>query len=177
MHHPVVNKRGDTIVSAVTNLDLHDIARVARTYGVRRFYVVTPLHDQQAVVKKIVSHWLEGPGGGYNPARRQALSLIRLQESLEAVLGDIASREGRRPETVATDARPYPESIGYAACREMLLEGKPCVLLLGTAWGLTRDLVESADHILEPVWGRTAYNHLSVRCAAAVILDRLVGKQ
>ena len=42
VHHPVVDKNGDTIAAAVTALDLHDIARVAKTYGLAAFYVVTP---------------------------------------------------------------------------------------------------------------------------------------
>ena len=46
-HYPVVNKRGEIIASALTNLDLHDIARVARTYGVKGYYVITPLEDQR----------------------------------------------------------------------------------------------------------------------------------
>ncbi len=52
----MVNKKGEIIASAVTNLDLHDIARAARTFGVGRFFVVTPLADQKRLVEKIVAH-------------------------------------------------------------------------------------------------------------------------
>ena len=41
VHHPVVDRRGDEVTTAVTNLDLHDIARTAATFGVDRFYAVT----------------------------------------------------------------------------------------------------------------------------------------
>ena len=34
VHYPIVDRRGDVVNTAVTNLDLHDIARTARTYGV-----------------------------------------------------------------------------------------------------------------------------------------------
>jgi hypothetical protein len=34
-----------------------------------------------------------------------------------------------------------------------------------------------ADYVLDPVLGNTDYNHLSVRSAAAVILDRVFGKK
>ena len=34
VHYPVVNRRGEVIVSALINLDLHDIARAAKTFGV-----------------------------------------------------------------------------------------------------------------------------------------------
>ena len=89
VHYPVVNKNGDVITSSVTNLDLHDIARVAKTYGIKSFYVVTPLADQKALVEKIVSHWTEGLGAKYNPKRREALELIRIEETLEKVVDDI----------------------------------------------------------------------------------------
>ena len=43
VHHPVLDKNGQIVTTAVTNMDIHDIARSAATYGVRRFYVVTPV--------------------------------------------------------------------------------------------------------------------------------------
>ena len=46
-HYPVVNKKGNVIASALTNLDLHDISRAAKTYGLKSFFVVTPLEDQK----------------------------------------------------------------------------------------------------------------------------------
>jgi hypothetical protein len=53
---------------------------------------------------------------------------------------------------------------------------RPCVLVFGTAWGLSEALMETADYILVPVSGPEDYNHLSVRSAAAIILDRLMGR-
>ena len=47
VHYPVVSRIGETIGSAVTNLDLHDIARAGRTFGVTTYWVVTPFHEQQ----------------------------------------------------------------------------------------------------------------------------------
>ena len=54
VHYPVTNKNGEVIASAVTNLDLHDMARSARTYGVKGFYVVTPLEDQKALAAQLM---------------------------------------------------------------------------------------------------------------------------
>ncbi|MGC8720905.1 MAG: RNA methyltransferase, partial [Thermodesulforhabdaceae bacterium] len=51
----------------------------------------------------------------------------------------------------------------------------PVILLFGTAWGLADAVFEQADYILEPIRGKSSYNHLSVRCAAAIIIDRLFG--
>jgi hypothetical protein len=50
------------------------------------------------------------------------------------------------------------------------------MVMFGTAWGLDKEVVDQADFILDPVEGGTNYNHLSVRTAAAIILDRLVGR-
>lgn len=35
VHYPVLGKKGEIIGSAITNLDLHDIARTAKTYGMK----------------------------------------------------------------------------------------------------------------------------------------------
>lgn len=174
IHHPVVSKNGETIASAVTNLDLHDIARTAKTYGVRSFYVVTPLKDQIDLVDKIVAHWVTGAGGDYNPLRREALLLIRVKESYDEVLADIGREEEADPVTVATSARSQPPHMSFGQFRAMLESGKPAVLTLGTAWGLADSFMERADYVLEPLSGGTDYNHLPVRSAAAIMLDRLL---
>lgn len=175
VHYPVVNKQGDIIAAAVTNLDLHDIARTARTYGVRAFYVVTPLTDQVRMVEKIVSHWTTGGGGHYNPKRREALSLIRIKATLPDVLEDIRATDGVSAGLVVTSAKKRAGSVGYSRFKEMLDDGRPYLMVLGTAWGLSETVMETADYVLAPVNGPADYNHLSVRSAAAIILDRLMG--
>ncbi len=176
IHHPVYNIHGEVIASAVSNLDLHDISRVAKTYGLRGFYIVTPLEDQQRLVKRIVSHWTEGVGGKYNPDRRDALRLIRVTASLEAVREEIARNGGGVPVTVVTDAKPHVRNISYRVLAGMMKDERPYLLLFGTAWGMTREFIDEADHILAPIMGDSGYNHLSVRSAAAIVLDRLFGR-
>ena len=175
IHYPVVSKNGDIIASAVTNLDLHDIARAGRTYGIRSFYIVTPVRDQLELVDKIVSHWVSGARSVYNPKRREALSIIRVRESFEATLADIAAEGNGYPKTIVTSARKRINSLHMNVLRDMIREGDPYALVLGTAWGLTEDFLNQADYILEPICGPTDYNHLSVRSAAAILLDRLLG--
>jgi hypothetical protein len=51
------------------------------------------------------------------------------------------------------------------------------LLLFGTGWGLTEDVIARAHHRLPPIMGPGTYNHLSVRSAAAVILDRVCGRR
>ncbi|MEA1948929.1 MAG: RNA methyltransferase [Thermodesulfobacteriota bacterium] len=175
-HYPVVNKNGDIITSAVTNLDLHDISRVAKTYGVRSFYVTTPLEDQIALIKKIVLHWVEGTGSQYNPKRREALELIIIKNSLDEVKDHIRQNGGNSPKTVVTSARHGPGNLSFGKFRKMLKDGNLYLLIFGTAWGLPEKFIAEADYILNPVIGNTDYNHLSVRSAAAIILDRLFGR-
>ena len=57
VHYPVCNKNGETIGSAVTNLDIHDIARACRTFGIQKYYLVTPYEDQRKIVAEILLHW------------------------------------------------------------------------------------------------------------------------
>jgi hypothetical protein len=174
VHCPVVNKHGATIASAVTNLDLHDIARASKTYGVRRFYVVTPLNDQKKLVERIVNHWTGGRGAQYNPQRREALELIRVHTSLESVVAAVGRQGAEPPFRMATCARPLAGRISCRAARGLLATGRHGLLILGTAWGLAPEVLDAADAVLEPIWGPSGYNHLSVRSAAAILLDRLM---
>jgi hypothetical protein len=176
IHHPVYNINGEVIASAVSNLDLHDISRAAKTYGTGAFYVVTPLEDQRRLVEQIVSHWTEGLGAKYNPDRCEALRLIKVAVSLDDVRDDIARNGECAPATVVTDARPHARNISYDALAEMIKGEHPYLLVFGTAWGLTREFIEEADYVLAPIIGRSGYNHLSVRSAAAIVLDRLLGQ-
>lgn len=173
----MINKNGDTIASAVTNLDLHDIARAARTFGVQAFYVVTPLADQQQLVKRIISHWTHGVGAAYNPARKKALELISVQETLAEVKTHLYKKKRKKPKIVATSAKTRKRGISFGRFRKMLDQDETYLLVLGTAWGLSESITAEADYVLEPISGQTDYNHLSVRSAAAIILDRLVGKE
>ncbi|WP_372681516.1 RNA methyltransferase [Desulfosarcina sp.] len=177
IHHPVIDKNGETIASAVTNLDLHDIARVCRTYGVEGYYVITPLKDQMLLVKRILDHWLNGVGRTYNPNRQQALELVRVKATAAEMISEIAEVEGRRPKTVATTARRHAGSLSYRRLRDMLVDPAPIVLAFGTAWGLSDTFMADADFILDPLTGAGTYNHLSVRSAVSIILDRVLGKK
>ena len=175
-HYPVMNKSGDIITSAVTNLDLHDISRAAKTYGVKSFYVATPLKDQQILAQRIIAHWTDGAGATLNPTRCRALKTIKVIDSIAGAVEDIAGIEKEFPKTVATSARKYPSSISYQKLRTILDDGMPHLLIFGTAWGLTDQFIAQADYVLEPIGGDSDYNHLSVRSAAAIIFDRLAGR-
>ncbi|MBU1712493.1 MAG: RNA methyltransferase [Proteobacteria bacterium] len=174
VHYPVVNKSGNVIASAVTNLDLHDMARAAKTYGVKQLYVVTPLADQKELAQEIISHWTSGAGSTFNPKRRQALELITIKDSIEDVLQEIFSVEKSYPKTVVTSAKDSSGCTSFAEFHELLEEANPYLLIFGTGWGLAEEIIVQSDYLLEPIKGNTDYNHLSVRSACSIILDRLI---
>jgi hypothetical protein len=174
LHHPVLDRHGAVVTTALTNIDVHDIARSCRTFGVRAFYVVTPVDAHRALARRVVRHWQSEHGAEFNPSRHEALERVRLARSLEGVEIDIEKSTGSVPRQIATSARPLPNGVGYAEMREALESaGPPFLLLLGTGSGLTADLVKRAPYRLAPIPGVDGYNHLSVRAAAAVLLDRL----
>lgn len=177
IHAPVYNKNMEQIATSITNLDLHDIARSSTTYGVRAYYVVHPGPAQQDLARRIMGFWREGYGAEYNPNRYEAFATVRLVSLLEEALEDIRREQpGKKIFTVATDARLYPNTISYTDMRRKLEETDEVFLVLfGTGWGIIKEEMEKTDYILKPIYGHGEYNHLSVRSAAAIILDRLRG--
>jgi hypothetical protein len=176
LHHPVYDKNGAVVTTAVTNMDVHDLARLARTYGVRAVYVATPVPTLRRLVERIIRHWETGPGALYNETRKEALALARLAHDLDAAIADVERETGVIPRLVATSAREGGRRLGFAEMRRRLGEDpRPELLVFGTGWGLTEEVLGRVDDLLEPVRGEGEYNHLSVRSAAAIILDRLRG--
>jgi len=174
VHHPVYDKTGAVVTTAVTNLDVHDIGRLARTFAARGFYVCTPVATLQRLVNRIIRHWETGPGATYNPTRKEALALVRLATDLDAAIADVERETGSMPRLVGTTARAGGARLSFEALRERLDAAAPPVLLvLGTGWGLTAEVLRRCDDVLDPIRGVGEYNHLSVRSAAAIILDRL----
>jgi tRNA (guanine37-N1)-methyltransferase len=178
IHYPVLNKRGDIVASSITNIDLHDMARSAKTFGIEHFYAAHPTRAMRKLSENICRHWSEGYGLTYNPNRSEALAIISIVPEFEDILLSIEERTGRIPRVVATTARKSATSIPYSAFRaELLTSDTPHLLIFGTGWGLAPQLMERADVILDPVIGPGEYNHLSVRAATAIILDKLLGSK
>ena len=176
LHHPVYDKNGQVVTTAVTNMDIHDIARSGCTYGVSAFFVATPVKALQKLALKIIEHWESGYGSQYNTTRKEALALTRICDTLDDAIIAIESETGEKPFLVSTSARRTPNRASFAALRDMLnKETRPFLILFGTGWGLTETILLQSDYVLEAIDGRGDYNHLSVRSAAAIILDRLLG--
>jgi hypothetical protein len=175
MHYPVLNRRGEIIAAAVTNLDLHDLARAARTYAIPACYMVTPLKDQQALIKRLLDHWCKGVGKELHPDREEALKRLKIADDIGTVKEEIREGCGEAPLVWATTAKEQSGALKHREARRILARrARPCLLLFGTGWGLAPAIMKEADAVLEAIPGRSGYNHLSVRCAAAILMDRLL---
>jgi len=174
IHFPVMNKKNEPIGSALTTIDLHDIARASITFGVKGFYVITPYEDQVTLANQVVEHWTKGVGGKLNPYRKNALELIRVTQTIEDAVSSIEQERNEPVVTIATSAKEIPGSITIEALRQKLDKKASHVIIFGTAWGLADELIDTCDFILDPIFGNTDYNHLSVRSAASIYLDRII---
>lgn len=178
LHYPVLLEGKKCGASSLTNLDVHDIARISRSYGMGPFYVVTPLEDQLRLLEAILRHWSAGAGGRARPDRSRALSLVRGASSLEEAVTLAEARAGVRPRLVATSAawpgkkRAAPP-LAPPEVRQWCREG-PVLLCLGTARGLAPEVIARCDGRLRPL-RFLGDNHLSVRSAAAILADRILG--
>jgi tRNA (guanine37-N1)-methyltransferase len=179
VHHPVVDRTGAVITTALTNFDIHDLARSSLTYGLAGYHIVTPIASQRDKAAHIARLWIDDAHGEH---RARALQLVRAAESIDSVISEITAAHGTAPVVVGTSARAGSFSAvarrSAAALRaEASLDPAPLLILLGTGWGLAEALIPSVSRVLAPIDGVAEWNHLSVRSAGAVILDRLFGSR
>ncbi len=176
LHDKMVDKTGRLVTTSVTLIDVHDISRSCRTYGAAQFFVVHPSQTIRALVRTVKDHWDGDFGSTYNPNRQDALGVLSIVTDLDEVIMQIERRTGKIPKLVATSARDGSRRVPYEEFRQTLAHSDDEYLLMfGTGWGMSEELMQRADIILRPIYGPTQYNHLSVRAACAISLDRLQG--
>lgn len=181
MHTQVLVKSDNNTIrvgeTSIPSLDIHDISRSCATYGIKNFFIVSPLIDQQEIVGTFLDFWLSPEGAQYNKSRQQAVSGIKQAYSYDEMIRMIKDQEGQEPLVIATSARSVAQKqqIDYFSQKIAWQHKRPILLLFGTGQGLSDELLEKSDYILAPIQGLTDYNHLSVRSAAAIILDRWLG--
>ncbi|MBF0205714.1 MAG: tRNA (guanosine(37)-N1)-methyltransferase TrmD [Oligoflexia bacterium] len=183
VHGPVKNKLGEEVTTSVTNLDVHDIARSCRTYGVSAFFIITPVWAQQQLLERMLGYWKSDSANLYNPDRHDALSLVRLSNSVEEVLRQIDHHNDHQKVKVAVTSATTSGSMAakmrtdQQLLQELATDGSSMLLLFGTGYGLAPSLFQSADYCLTPIYGAAEdnYNHLSVRSAVAIYFERLFG--
>ncbi len=179
MHTEVNLKDGTVGNTSITSIDLHDTARSCVTYGIKNFFMVSPLHDQQAIMATFLKFWHSPTGQEYNASRYDAVSRVRSVFSLDDVIAQITELEGQAPLLIATSAKTHEhgQKIDYQDKEQVWQSGRPVLFLFGTGQGLAEHIITRCDFLLPPVRGLTTYNHLSVRSAIAIILDRWLGLQ
>ncbi len=177
VHHPVYNRKGEILTTSVTSVDIHDIARAARTYGASPYYLVTPILAQRDMVDKVAAHWSDSDGSKADHPRGEALGQLLTMPDIEAAALHFQGLIGAKPLIVVTGANLENDITSFPELRAQIESGSlPGLLIIfGTGWGLTRELTDGADVRLEPIAGPTEYRHLSVRAAVAITLDRLRG--
>ncbi len=185
VHHPVVDRNATIVTTAITNFDIHDIARSSMTYGLAGYHIVSPITSQREKAAAIAQLWMGDEKGEH---RATALRLVRTAESVERVIAELTTdyeraggEPGQGPMVVATSAKigAFPAAERRTTSElvaEATLSPRPLLLLLGTGWGLAEELIPSVSRVLAPIEGDSNWNHLSVRSAAAIILDRLFGR-
>jgi hypothetical protein len=161
----------------VTNLDIHDNARSAKTFGVSSYHIVTPLDAQVELVGRILAHWREGFGAKRVPNRVDAMNLVQVSRTLEDVKREIMGNRNGTPTVVATCARERENVVTFHDLKDRFHNDSetPYLLIFGTGYGLADEILDGADMILEPIGNPSGWNHLSVRGAVAIVLDRLLG--
>jgi hypothetical protein len=213
LHSPMLDRSGREVTTAVTNLDIHDIARSCKTYGVKRYYIVNPEAEQERLVGSILGHWREELSKLYHPSRAQALALVRFARSFEEAFNQATLEEDQAvndqsgpqkgPYVLMPDARDlearFPDARfrepdgakawSYEELRSHMEAGRipgdrsdwlrPVMIVFGTGWGMSPTFFGQVDRVLAPLRAKREevrkYNHLSVRAAAAIVLDRVLG--
>lgn len=183
--HYVVLAHSDVLIgpekkpgtTSVTSIDLHDIARSSKTYGIKKFFVATPLKDQQKIVQTLLDFWQKGVGIEYNKQRYQAVQSVEIKNSVDDAIAAIRASHGVDPILVGTSAREvaHAKPVTFFDHTQVWQHERPVLFVFGTGKGLTQDIMERCDYILPPVEGLSGYKHLSVRSAVAIILDRWLG--
>lgn len=175
VHYPVVDREGAVVTSAITNIDLHDISRSSLTFGLDTMFVVHPVEAQRTLAERVRGHWVDGAGGKRIPDRKPALGILRVVPSLQVAIDEL----GEGAQVWSTSAQRQAErALDLKSARGLLAqEGPPVMIVFGTGWGLAPEVHTLAARHLEPISSPRAdgYNHLSVRAAAAILFDRLLG--
>lgn len=167
VHHPVINRHGEEIASVVDEFDVFDGGRLALTYGIPTLYVVNPVPAQRDKAQRIIAH---GQSDDRDPARGRMDALVWCA-SLDDAIEDASRPEA--PWVVATSAVAREPAASIEDVRGKIQAGRDVLLVIGKAWGLAPQVLERCDRQLEPIDAGTGFNHLSVRSAMSILIDRL----
>ncbi|MBF0363215.1 MAG: RNA methyltransferase [Oligoflexia bacterium] len=177
IHGPVRNKFEQEVVTSVTNLDIHDIARTGRTFDIKKYFIVTPVEAQTKLLNRVLGYWEKDQANQYNPYRFDALSRVDVAKSFEELIERVTQIEGEKPFVVTTGANLKGENLftPQSLINKINLDNRSLLLLFGTGYGLLDRMIAETDGSLTPINGFApdGYNHLSVRSAVAIYCELL----
>ncbi|MDX8394883.1 MAG: RNA methyltransferase [Mariprofundaceae bacterium] len=165
VHHPILNRKGESATTAVTPIDVHDFARTCAFYDVSPVYIVHPADGMFDLVADITSYWKQGQGGDRNPGRRQVLESVEMTRSLEDLL------DGEEWQVWYTSAMPPSDDVLNVE-KLAEIDGNH-LIVFGTGWGLDVENMPKPNGWLSAIEGMGMVRHLSVRAALSIYLDRL----
>ena len=97
----------------------------------------------------------------------------RVASTFEDACKDIENEYKKQLVTIGTSAKETGNSASIVKLKEEINNENPYIMAFGTAWGLSEGFIENCDMILEPIKGQGKFNHLSVRSAVSIYLDRI----
>ena len=128
-------------------------------------------------MERLIDHWSKGYGAIYNPLRSDALSKVRIRYDLAEMVEEL--RQEGEPMILGTSSRERAgKGITYGEVREAIAKAEhPTHILFGTGWGLSDEVVGLCERMLVPIRGKGDYNHLPLRVALGITLDRILGER
>ena len=137
-----------------------------------------PIPEQREFAKSVIDHWRFDFGRAFDAAGARRWRWCESSTTLDDAIAEAGKIAGARPLIVHTSARTEHGGNDDRLMRTRLEapDAPPAMILFGTGFGMAPEMAERADIVLEAILGPGDYNHLSVRAAGAIILDRLRGR-
>ncbi|TET06634.1 tRNA (guanosine(37)-N1)-methyltransferase TrmD [Candidatus Dependentiae bacterium] len=161
-------------VSLSTSTGLYDLACLARMYGLKRCFLITPLPDQQQMVNRLFESW-QTKGREYD---KEVITVLTVVDQLDTVIDTIEKAEGSKPLIIAasTSAVEHAKIISFYDQQDVWTHKRPILFIFDTDnKGFDEALLAKADFLLKPIKGFSDFTHISVRSVVSIVLDRWLG--
>src|SRR5436853_424381 len=131
LHENMHDKQGKIVTASLTLIDIHDLARGSRTFGITSLFVAHPSPAIRKLAHTLETHWEEGFGATYNPNRKEALETLEIVSDLDEVIHKIDLRTKKLPKLIASSAKKGADRMTYPKMREVIdATSDPFVLML-----------------------------------------------
>ena len=103
---------------------------------------------------------------------------MQVKIDIDEVIKTIEEKEGVPPVIIGTSARDtdmLAPFITYFDQEKVWDTKRPVLFIFGTGYGINESLLKKCDFMLPPLQGFSNFNHLSVRSAVGIILDKWLG--